>query len=140
MAQPLTLQEIQARPEYLRLPAQRKVFMVEYLQNGCRVLPAVLRAYPATAKPKTAAVMGYEILGQRDVKACVDLFFGRDKEMQMQDLKQEVLESVLGLIKRSTRRGKPTPELVETMKFYAVLAGLQPTDPAAPAVEVVSKS
>jgi hypothetical protein len=129
MAKPLSLPEIRLRPEYLRLTNQRRHFVEAYLLNGFNPLRAVLAAYPKTAGAKNASVMAHELLGQRDTKAVVDLFLGVDPETRLQELKQEVLENLLKLIKRQTRRGQPTPELAEAMKFYTTLSGLESAPP-----------
>jgi hypothetical protein len=111
----LSFAEIFVRPEFQTLTKKQQIFCARYISSG--VVSNHYDASDAAAfaySTKNPAVLGQELLGQRKVRAVLDLHFGRNEfDGLVADLRR--------LLKRADRRGSDLNSLAPDLKKVLTL-------------------
>jgi hypothetical protein len=81
MATTLSMSELMATPEFRRLTPRQASFVLKYLVSGKRTgvgdaIGAAAVAYK-TKDSKSARAFSYELLGSKNIRAVLNLFYGR---------------------------------------------------------------
>ena len=108
----MTPEELQTKPEWLRLPPKWRAFVLEIIKDGNRVRAAEA-VYPKHSSP---AVCGAALLGREQIIACLTRYYGLNP---LALVHQKMAKELLQLTKKARKSGKITPALLKAEVFYS---------------------
>jgi len=109
MASTLSVSELMATPEFKKLTERQASFVLKYLVSGKRTgvgdaIGAAAVAYK-TKDSKSARAFSYELLGSKNIRAVLDVYYGRPP--------LDPLDGLVIVLRQHLKRSEKTLKLIE---------------------------